>query len=188
MALNQEWLQLKRQTEYLRREVNNLKISSNLEVMLIAGEDRRFNRHHGVDFFSIFRAFWRTFFCRKREGASTIAMQLVRVLRGRYEKTLSRKLSEMYLAIRLTKNTKKDDIPKLYLFVAYYGWRMNGLVQVSNRLKLDLANLNDHEAASIIARLKYPEPKNYNQLRHDKIMLRAGYILDRVDSLKNIYS
>lgn len=113
----------------------------------------------------------------EEEGASTIAMQLVRVLTGRYERTLSRKLLEMYAAMRLTKHINKDEIPRLYLFVAYYGWRMNGLIQASNRLNIDFSNCTDYEAASIVARLKYPEPQKYNQNRHNKILARTKHIL-----------
>lgn len=184
MTLNKEWLQLKEKIIHLENEINQCDISYNLVAMLIAAEDHRFKNHLGIDLISIIRAFWRNLFCRKREGASTIAMQLVRVLRGRYERTLKRKLSEMYLAVLLTKNIKKNNIPKLYLFVAYYGWRMNGLIEASSRLELDVSNLNDHDAASMVARLKYPEPKNHSKNHHDKIMSRKAYILMKMNSRK----
>lgn len=177
--INNDWLLLKQQLKHIQNESNCLVISPNLVTMVVHAEDHRFSRHHGVDFIAICRASWRTLLCRRREGASTIAMQLVRVLTGRYERTLSRKLLEMYLAMRLTKYIKKNDIPKLYLFVAYYGWKMNGLVQLSYRLNIDLSNLTDYEAAYIVARLKYPEPQKYNQNRHDKILARTKHILSR---------
>ncbi|MBI0552608.1 biosynthetic peptidoglycan transglycosylase [Pectobacterium parmentieri] len=177
MTIHEDWLYLKQQLTHIQHEINDWAISPNLVTMLIAAEDHRFSKHLGVDFISICRALWRTLFCRRREGASTIAMQLVRVLTGRYERTLSRKFLEIYLALLLTKYIKKDNIPKLYLFVAYYGWRMNGLVQASNRLNINLLTVSDFEAASIIARLKYPEPQKYNQTRHDKILARTKHIL-----------
>ncbi|CNH46157.1 peptidoglycan synthetase [Yersinia intermedia] len=177
------WFLLKNKVKKLQVEIDNWNISPVLITMLIAAEDHRFGRHHGVDFISILRAAWRTIFCGKREGASTIAMQLVRVLTGRYERTLRRKLSEMYLAWRLTKYVKQNDIPKLYLFVAYYGWRMNGLVQASHRLNVNLLDVTDFEAACIVARLKYPEPQNFNRLRDDKIKSRAKHI---IRNLRNI--
>ncbi|MEJ5173806.1 biosynthetic peptidoglycan transglycosylase, partial [Erwinia sp. MYb416] len=163
---------------HLLKEANRWVISPNLVIMLIYAEDHRFSRRNiGVDFIAICRASWRTLLWRRTEGASTIAMQLVRVLTGRYERTVSRKLLEMYLAIRLTKYIKKNEIPKLYLFVAYYGWRMNGLIQASHRLNFKASNLTDYEAASIVARLKYPEPKKFNQNWHDKILARTNHIL-----------
>lgn len=177
MTIHEDWRILKQKLAHIQNETNSLIISPKLITMLVIAEDHRFWKHHGVDFISIFRAVWRTIFCKKREGASTIAMQLVRVLTGRYERKMSRKILEIQLAIRLTKHLKKEDIPKLYLFVAYYGWRMNGLIQSSHRLGVDLSTLNEFEAASIVARLKYPEPQKHNQIRHDQILMRTKYIL-----------
>lgn len=177
MKMHEDWLSIKKQVSHIQIETSNWVISPLLVTMLITAEDRRFSKHVGVDFVSIFRAAWRTIFCGRVEGASTIAMQLVRVLTGNYERTLKRKLLEMYLAMRLTKYIKKADIPKLYLFVAYYGWRMNGLVQASYRMKIDLLTLTDLEAASIVARLKYPEPQKHDQIRLDKIRARTNHIL-----------
>lgn len=54
---------------------------------------------------------------------------------------------------------------------------MNGLIQASNRLNIDFSNCTDYEAASIVARLKYPEPQKYNQNRHNKILARTKHIL-----------
>lgn len=177
MTINEDWLILKQKLTLIQNECDHWVISPNLITMLIYAEDHRFSRHIGVDLIAICRAIWRTLLCRRREGASTIAMQLVRVLTGRYERTLSRKLLEMYLALRLTKHIAKNDIPKLYLFVAYYGWRMNGLIQASHRLNIELSTLTDYEAASVVARLKYPDPQKYNQTRHDKILARTKHIL-----------
>ena len=63
---------------------------------LIVGEDRRFYFHPGVDPLALCRAIWKTLFCGSRQGASTIAMQLVRTINGCYEKTLKRKFIEIF--------------------------------------------------------------------------------------------
>ncbi|WP_368299964.1 biosynthetic peptidoglycan transglycosylase [Kluyvera sichuanensis] len=177
MKTSEDWLLIKRKIVSIKNESDKLTISPRLITMLIIAEDHRFEKHCGVDLVSILRATWRTIFCRRTEGASTIAMQLVRVLTGRYERTLKRKIQEMYLATKLTKHINKSDLPKLYLFVAYFGWRMNGITQLSNRLKIDLLKITDMEAAGIIARLKYPEPQKYDHIRIKKIQNRAKYIL-----------
>ncbi|HHH0804874.1 TPA: biosynthetic peptidoglycan transglycosylase [Yersinia enterocolitica] len=179
MKISEDWLLIKKQVAQIKIETDGWDISPVLVTMLIAAEDHRFGRHHGVDLVSICRAAWRTLFCGRIEGASTITMQLVRVLTGSYERTLKRKLVEMYLALRLTKYINQVDIPKFYLFVAYYGWRMNGLVQASYRLNIDLLTMTDLEAASIVARLKYPEPQKYDRIRLDKIRARAKHILSQ---------
>lgn len=157
--------------------------SHELHKLLIAGEDHRFMYHRGVDIIALCRAVWRTFFCRRREGGSTIAMQLVRVLTGKYEVTFTRKTLEIYLALRMTKYLPKEKIITLYLSVAYFGWNMNGIKQAIEELKYDPHNLSLREAASLIARLKYPEPKSFSKRREKLINVRTDYILTRYEKL-----
>jgi len=183
VIFNKEWEVIKQQVASIRAENCDLEISSNLVLMLMAAEDHRYGKHPGVDPISVCRAIWKSLFCGKREGASTIAMQFVRVTTGRYERTLKRKLIEMYLSLLLTKKYRESDIPRLYLAAAYYGWKMNGLKQVSKRLRLDMSTLSRIEAASIVARLKYPEPKQLTSKRCLQIDSRVKYILSRADKL-----
>lgn len=183
MQLREDWLLIKEQVANIQSEVADLVMPPTLVSMLIAAEDHRFGWHIGVDPISVCRAAHRTIFGGRREGASTIAMQLVRVLTSRYEKTLKRKFEEMCLAVRLTMYVQEADIPKLYLYVAYFGWRMNGLVQASHRLNIDLSAMSEFDAASIIARLKYPEPQKYDQIRLGKIRVRTTHILSRAIAL-----
>lgn len=183
MQIGKDWKHIKGKVERIQNENRNLTVSPVLITMLIAAEDHRYGRHPGVDPISICRAVWRSIFCGKKEGGSTIAMQLVRVITGRYERTLSRKITEIYLAIRLTRHLCSDELPKLYLVVAYFGWKMNGLAQASQRLKMDPVNVSDLEAAHIVARLKYPEPQRRDKKRLFKIQERANYILIRSEAL-----
>jgi membrane peptidoglycan carboxypeptidase len=151
-------------------------IPLNLQRMLISAEDHRFLIHPGVDSKAVVRAAWRTVL-GKREGGSTIAQQLVRVATGRFERTISRKLDEMRLASQLTARFSKREIPAIYLSVAYYGWRMNGLSEARDRLKLDLGNFSNHDAAGLVARLKYPEPRIAPEARKRQIQVRTEHIM-----------
>lgn len=181
----------KEEWESLIKIIENSEISSidksldsaELHKLLIAGEDHRFMQHSGVDYFSLCRATWRTLFCGRREGGSTIAMQLVRVLTNKYEKTISRKILEVYLAIRMTKYISRERIISLYLSVAYFGWKMDGIKQAIHQLDLDPNNLSIRDAASLIARLKYPEPKKFSKRRSSLIETRTNYILSRYEKL-----
>ena len=182
--LNMKW-------EKLLNEVNQLKINlytspqnSELLKLLIAGEDHRFKFHNGVDIIALIRALWKTLILNKREGGSTIAMQLVRVLTGRYEKTLFRKFEEIFLAYKLTKSISKEEILSLYISIAYFGWNMHGIKKACKSLKLNINDLSLEESASLIARLKYPEPKNVSEQRILQIKNRTKYILKRYDTLK----
>ena len=111
-------------------------------------------------------------------------MQLVRVLTGKYDKTIDRKLEEMFLAYQLTKYVSRQEILSLYLSAAYFGWNMHGIGQACKVLKLNLNTLTLEESASLIARLKYPEPKNISEQRNNQIKNRTKYILKRYNTLK----
>lgn len=183
MQLRRDWKLIRVRVANLESECDKLSIAPSLITMLIAAEDHRFGSHPGVDPISICRAVWKSLFCGKSEGGSTIAMQLVRVITGRYERTFKRKILEIYLAVRLTNYVCEADLPKLYLVVAYFGWNMDGLAQAAQRLNVDLTMVSKLEAANIIARLKYPEPQGYNEKRLRKIRKRTKHILLRADAL-----
>jgi len=171
-----EWKNLRQTALLLKIDAQDIDVSVNLLNALIAAEDRRFNYHSGVDIRSLSRALWRIVFFQKIEGGSTIAMQLVRVLTGNYQKTISRKLKEIVYAVCLTKIIGKNDLPKMYLLVAYFGWKMNGLKQAAIRLNFDPSNVCELKSSELIARLKYPEPKNANKERLEKIKVRSLHI------------
>lgn len=179
MSFIKDWQHIKTRIVEAQRVVDDIVISPKFVEFLITAEDHRFGSHPGVDPIALCRAFWRSTFCGKREGGSTIAMQLVIVLSGKYNKTLTRKLMEICLAVRLNCLVSDSELPKLYLVVAYFGWRMNGLKQAGQLLGLDLSSASAMDAAKLIARLKYPEPKNCSLRRAHQILSRAEHIIQR---------
>ena len=186
LSINTQWRQLRDSIEKLEIEIAYTdfpRLTSQMCQFLIVGEDHRFYRHPGVDPVALCRAAWKTFFCGSRQGASTIAMQLVRTITGRCEKTLGRKLTEIFLAVRLSQHVSKERLPILYLWVAYYGWQMNNFRQACSRLEIDPRSVSTFEAAKLIARLKYPEPKNYDAERIKKIRKRALHLMTLANHL-----
>lgn len=183
MRLNKDWQYIKSRVSAIKTDTEKLDISPTLVLLLIAAEDHRFGNHAGVDLISLCRAIWRSVFFGKKEGGSTIAMQLVRVITGRFERTIGRKIAEIYFAVRLTKHVGESDLPKLYLTIAYYGWQMNGLKQASKRLNINPATVSQLEAANVIARLKYPEPRRLDEKRFAKITARSKHIIKRSNIL-----
>lgn len=143
---------------------------------LVAGEDRRFFRHSGLDAVAMVRAAWQFAAYRRIQGASTIEQQLVRTLTGRYERTLRRKAREMLLATCVGDVLDKPQIASTYLLVAHYGWGMMGVVQACRRLGYDLCTLSRKQAASLIARLKYPQPQSTNPVWAQRVARRARHI------------
>ena len=118
------------------------------QALLISGEDHRFFNHLGVDFIALCRAVWRGCVFGRREGASTIEMQLVRVLTGRFERTLARKVREAGLATLLGSAVSKSDIPALYLRIAYYGTGMDTFSAACAKLCLEPVSMSPPGALS----------------------------------------
>lgn len=147
------------------------------QQLLISGEDHRHSRHPGFDFIAICRALWKRLAFGSREGASTIEQQIVRIITGRYERTIRRKLKEILLAILIDASFQKDILPGVYLSIAYYGWRMNGYRQACRRLGFRPNFLTLDEAATLVARLKYPEARIAPLSRVQQIQRRSKHLL-----------
>ena len=152
---------------------------------LILAEDRRLGRHPGVDMLALCRAAWKVYFCRSRQGGSTIAMQMVRTLTGRYERTLWRKILEICLAVLVSRHVPAARLPVFYLSCAYYGWRMNNFEQACSRLGIDPNSTSALDDAQLVARLKYPQPRRSDAVGMSKITRRGNHILHLHSSLKN---
>jgi len=147
------------------------------QLLLVSGEDHRHRRHYGFDPYAICRAIWRRVIRQSREGASTIEQQIARVITNRFEVTIRRKVKEVLLAALIAESFPKALLPSVYLRIGYYGWRMNGYSQACLRLGFDPRNLSFEEAASLVARLKYPQPRVMPECRHHQIRRRSNHLL-----------
>ena len=104
-------------------------------------------------------------------------MQVIRVVSGRFERTLSRKVRETALATLVSREIPKEALPGVYLRIGYFGWRMNGFDGACRRLGLSAEALTPAQTAALVARLKYPQPRVPSPERWDKINTRARYLL-----------
>ena len=172
---------IKQKVKNEREEINKFLELNNLNkliVFLIIGEDRRFYKHKGFDLIAIIRAIRNRILYSKKEGASTIEQQLVRVLTNQYKKTLKRKVKEIILATMLKEIMSKKEIALLYLKLAYFWTEKQGIENTLSSFNLTLVdNLSDEICASIVARLKYPEPKSHSKTKEEQIRKRTKYIL-----------
>ena len=183
MAGRESWRVLKHSVDLARRELSLSEIQPNEQMcrLLVLGEDHRMASHPGVDPLALCRAGWRTYGRGRREGGSTVAMQFVRVLTGRFERTWRRKVCEIALALLVTRYVPKVELPALYLTVGYFGWRMNGIPQACRRLAVDPAGCSLHESAMLVARLKYPQPRRCSATRWQQIVRRSEYLIVRYE-------
>lgn len=155
-------------------------LSPYLAESLVQAEDHRFRAHFGVDPRAVARALFKTLLRGQRQGGSTIQQQLVRVATGRREPTIRRKVREIVLAVAVGRYFTRDEVLALYLVKGYYGYRMSGLRQACERLRIDPALASPTEAASLVARLRYPEPKGHVAAQRARIDRRTQHILTKL--------
>ena len=106
-------------------------ISSDLKTAIIYKEDKYFYYHYGINPIAISRAFFNNLLKNKRtSGASTITMQVVRLLEPR-PRTYYSKFIEMFRATQLEWKLSKEEILQLYLNLVPYGGNIEGVKSAS---------------------------------------------------------
>jgi penicillin-binding protein 1A len=109
-------------------------------------------------------------------GASTIEMQFVRTVTGRYEHTLRRKLQEVVLSFLVDYHVDKIAVLRSYLRLAYFGTHVRGAEAAASRVYgRALEQLSTEEAAVIAAMLVYPIPRVPSEAWLRKVQRRAAY-------------
>ncbi|MBI3232830.1 MAG: penicillin-binding protein 1C [Bacteroidetes bacterium] len=117
LASDQQW----------RMKCSNKDISPIIEKALLTKEDKWFYYHPGVNLFSVGRAFIYNIFTQRRtSGASTITMQLARMLHP-VERTYMHKFVEVFHAFQLEWHFSKAEILEMYLNKAPYGGNIEGV-------------------------------------------------------------
>ncbi|MBF0472085.1 MAG: penicillin-binding protein 1C, partial [Gammaproteobacteria bacterium] len=125
---------------------------------LLRIEDSRFYHHHGVDPLAVIRAVWQLLTQgRVVSGASTITMQLIRLLRPQ-PRTVANKMAEMAAALQLERQLPKEEILALYLTLTPYGGNLQGVVAACRfYFGKDPQRLTLSEIALLIALPQAPE-------------------------------
>lgn len=108
------------------------KIPDLLKKGIIATEDRRYYDHGAVDIIGVARAFITNSIAGETlEGGSTIAQQTVKNIFLSNDRTMTRKLEELALAVQLERNYSKEEILELYLNTIYFGHGTYGVGEAS---------------------------------------------------------
>ena len=127
-------------------------IPKNLQEAVVAIEDKRFYKHHGVDWYGTARAILSTLFGGNVQGGSTITQQLVKNVTGDNQNTVKRKVTEIYRALDLEKRYEKDEILEAYLNEVYFGHSCYGVVTAAmTYFDKDVSELTLAECASLVA-------------------------------------
>lgn len=108
------------------------KIPDLLKKGIIATEDRRYYDHGAIDLIGVGRAAFTNYMAGETvEGGSTIAQQTVKNIFLSNERTMTRKVEELALAVQLEHNYTKDQILELYLNTIYFGHGAYGVGEAS---------------------------------------------------------
>lgn len=151
----------------------------NLINAVIAAEDTRFFRHCGFDVIGIGRAFVRNIKSGYlKEGGSTITQQLAKNLFLTGDKKVSRKLEELFLAVKIESMYSKDEILEMYLNVIYFGSGAYGIGNASRvYFDKDVSGLSLEECALLAGLPKAPSIYN-PKVNSEKAKKRQKTILN----------
>ncbi|MEX2580051.1 MAG: transglycosylase domain-containing protein [Verrucomicrobiales bacterium] len=150
-----------------RRPIGLEEVSDNFVNALLAAEDSRFYEHEGIDYIGILRALWYSMQSKTwNQGASTITQQLARQTFQLKDRTLSRKITEMFLARRIEKAIgSKQKILELYMNRIYFGSGYYGIASAAEGyFGKDAGRLSIVEGATLAATVPNPyhrSPRNF---------------------------
>ncbi len=152
-----------------------------LKKAFIAAEDQNFYQHRGIEPMGILRAAITNIRKgKKAQGGSTITQQVSKTFVGR-EKTYTRKIKEMMLALKLEKEFNKDEILYLYLNQVYLGHGLYGVgAAAKGYFRKNMSELTLSEMA-MLAGLP-PAPSSYSPFSNPKSAYnRMIYVLGRME-------
>ena len=173
--------------EKRRTPVKIDEIPPKLIEAFLAAEDDRFYIHPGVDWQGLARATYSLITTgTKKQGGSTITMQVARNFFLSHEKTYLRKLNEIFLAFKIERELSKKEILELYLNKIYLGQRAYGVAaaaQIYYGVNIDSLTLS--QIATIAGLPKAPSKSN-PITDPSRALIRRNYVLQRMLDLSYI--
>lgn len=167
--------------EKRRAPIDINEVQPKLTQAFLAAEDDRFYVHPGVDWQGIARAVYSLVKTgSKKQGGSTITMQVARNFFLSREKTYLRKLNEIFLAFKIEQELSKDAILELYLNKIYLGQRAYGVAAAAQvYYGVDINSLSLPQIAMIAGLPKAPSTTN-PITNPERALIRRNYVLQRM--------
>ena len=173
--------QLARDGEVNRENVRLHRIPAALRHAVLAAEDRDFHSERAVDPQAMLRAAWNTVTGKGKQSGSTITQQYVKNYYLGQERTVTRKVKEFFIAIKLDREKSKAEIFEGYLNTSYFGRNAYG-VQAAARAYYgqDVETLDTAQSAYLATLLNAPSV--YDVATHPEnrpqALARWHYVLD----------
>ncbi|MFD7708103.1 transglycosylase domain-containing protein [Streptomyces sp. NPDC059786] len=173
--------QLARDGEVNRENVSLTEISKDAQHAVLAAEDRDFYTESAVDPQAMLRAAWNTVTGKGKQSGSTITQQYVKNYYLAQEQTVTRKVKEFFISIKLDREKSKDDILEGYLNTSYFGRNAYGIQAASQAYYgVDATDLTAEQGAYLAALLN--APSEYDVVAHPEnksaAKARWNYVLD----------
>ncbi|MFL6182950.1 MAG: transglycosylase domain-containing protein, partial [Actinomycetes bacterium] len=142
----------------VNREIVTLdQIPEHVQLAILAAEDRGFYENEGISPAGIVRALWNNLTGGETQGASTITQQYARNAYLSQEQTVTRKIKEAILAIKLSRSQTKDSLLEDYLNTIYFGRGAYGIQAASQAyFGKDVEDLTVAEGAVLAAVVRAP--------------------------------
>ena len=145
---------------------------------VLAAEDRQFYEHGGVSITGIGRAFWNNVMGGSQQGGSTITQQLVKNYYLTQDRTITRKVNEFIVSVKIEQQLSKDQILEDYLNTIYFGRGAYGLEAAAKAyFGVPAAKLTTAQGAVLASIIR--SPGGYSPENHlDKLQGRWNSTLD----------
>lgn len=171
---------IKTHYELIGEYVEITDINENFLICFVASEDENFYNHHGFSFIGIIRAIYNNIKNDTTTGGSTITQQLARSVFLDNEKTITRKVKEAFITLRLELHYDKGKILEQYLNNIYLGHNIYGIQQASRYyFNKDNLDLSLDEVALIVGIANAPNI-NAPDINYDNAISRRNYVLKRL--------
>ncbi|GAA1261902.1 transglycosylase domain-containing protein [Kitasatospora nipponensis] len=158
-------------------------INKSTQDAVIAAENETFRTDSGIDPKGIARAVYNMASGQATQGGSTITQQYVKNAYLSQDQTLSRKLKEFFITLKINQKLTKDEILDGYLNTSYFGRGANGIQAAAKAYyNVDAKDLNPCQSAMLAGLLKgasYYDP-SLSAANHERMVGRYNYVLDRM--------
>ncbi|MFD3615134.1 transglycosylase domain-containing protein [Streptomyces sp. NPDC058676] len=173
--------QLARDGEVNRENVSLAQISKDAQHSVLAAEDRDFYSESAIDPKAMLRAGWNTATGKGKQSGSTITQQYVKNYYLAQEQTVTRKVKEFFISIKLDRTESKSQILEGYLNTSYFGRNAYGIQAAAQAYYgIDATDLDAAKGAYLAALLN--APSEYDVVAHPENKAAAearwNYVLD----------
>ncbi|MFE6623238.1 transglycosylase domain-containing protein [Streptomyces sp. NPDC057740] len=170
-----------RDGEVNRENVTLAQMSKASQHAILAAEDRDFYTESAIDPKAMLRAAWNTATGKGKQSGSTITQQYVKNYYLRQEQTVTRKVKEFFISIKLDREKSKDEILEGYLNTSFFGRNAYGIQAAAQAYYgIDAGDLDPARAAYLAALVN--APSEYDVIAHPEnksaAVARWNYVLD----------